>query len=209
MKLYFVIDTDTYSGNFERQLCAYITGCVGECGAGKDIADFVKKQPGIKDIQRFTMDEPDKSGCYRPVKIYPTPGIYNNGHGFHFKHGEEHLAIAEYQRACMEQANLERQVYAHDKNYAEQRAQEWINKANYPELKKYPAYQSVAIRLSVVPTDKTLEKMCKRARAFEKIVNAEKSKTKAGAKYDVCKFKITGFSLVTEKVVKSHKILEY
>ncbi len=27
----FVIDTDTYAGNFEREMCAYVTGQIGEC----------------------------------------------------------------------------------------------------------------------------------------------------------------------------------
>ncbi|KKK83825.1 hypothetical protein LCGC14_2789530, partial [marine sediment metagenome] len=30
----FIIDTDSYAGNFEREMCAYITGRVGECGVG-------------------------------------------------------------------------------------------------------------------------------------------------------------------------------
>jgi hypothetical protein len=209
MKLYFVIDTDAYSGNFERELCAYITGIIGECGVGKDIANFVKKQSGIKNIQQFIMIEPDENGCCRPAKIYSTPNIYNNGHGFHYKAGEEKSAIIELQRSCMEQAKQEERAYAHDTKYAKQRAKEWIDKANNPVLKKYPAYQSVAIRLSIMPTEKTLKKMCQRARAFEKIVDAGKEKITNGAIYKICKFKITGFRLVKHRTVRSQKILNY
>jgi hypothetical protein len=206
MKLYFVIDTDTYSGNFERQLCAYVTGRYGECTVAKEIAKHIEYD--TEHIRKYVTDEADEHGCYRPVKIYPTRNIYNNGLGFNYKIGEENLAIAEYQRSCMEQANAERQVYE-DKVYAEQRAQEWIYKANNPVLNKYPAYQSVAIRLMFIPPKQIVKDMCIRAREFEKIVNAGESKTKACARYDVCRFNITGFRLVREKKVISHKILKY
>ena len=31
-----IIDTDEYSGNFEREMCAYCTGQVGECEVGEE-----------------------------------------------------------------------------------------------------------------------------------------------------------------------------
>ncbi len=34
----FVIDTDTYAGSFEREICAYVTGQIGECEVGKEEA---------------------------------------------------------------------------------------------------------------------------------------------------------------------------
>jgi hypothetical protein len=30
----FVVDTEEYAGNFEREMCAYATGMTGECGVG-------------------------------------------------------------------------------------------------------------------------------------------------------------------------------
>ena len=33
---YFVVDTDTYAGNFEREMCAFMTGITGACGVGKE-----------------------------------------------------------------------------------------------------------------------------------------------------------------------------
>ena len=30
MKYLFVIDTDSYAGNFEREMCAYLTNQIGE-----------------------------------------------------------------------------------------------------------------------------------------------------------------------------------
>lgn len=75
---YFIIDTDSYSGNFERQLCAYITGQVGECGVGQDIATFIAREPGVRDIGMFIRHEPDDHGVYRPAKIYQTLRVHDN-----------------------------------------------------------------------------------------------------------------------------------
>lgn len=84
----FVVHTKKYSGNFERELCGYITGQVGECGVGDNTADEFKEEVSTELQELF--DEmieqvPDEdNGCYRPCVIWPTPGRYNNGRGGHF-----------------------------------------------------------------------------------------------------------------------------
>ena len=74
----FVIDTTDYSGNFERELCAYITGHIGDCGCGADMAELFDKETAELDCLDTcfdnVMDEPDEHGCWRPVTIYPTKG---------------------------------------------------------------------------------------------------------------------------------------
>lgn len=80
----FIIDTDTYTGNFERELCAYITGYAGECGVGQDIADKIEKDLEfnyLKYIDTHILLRPDEHGCHRPVSIWPTPGWVNDGMG--------------------------------------------------------------------------------------------------------------------------------
>ena len=80
----FVIDTDQYTGNFERELCAYITGQVGECGVGQIIVDKIEKDlelDYVKYIHTHILLKPDEHGCARPVSIYPTPGWINDGMG--------------------------------------------------------------------------------------------------------------------------------
>jgi hypothetical protein len=32
----FIIDTEQYAGNFEREMCAYCTGILGDCEVGED-----------------------------------------------------------------------------------------------------------------------------------------------------------------------------
>jgi hypothetical protein len=83
------IDTNEYSGNFEREMVAFITGQVGECGVGEENAALAEKQlPKIvtewfSENTIFTPDE--DNGCSRPAEIVPTPGWSNDGMGKHTK----------------------------------------------------------------------------------------------------------------------------
>lgn len=70
-----VIDTNTYAGNIERELCAACTGQTGECEVGQDVAD---KYDG-PDLEDAISRRPDEHGCWRPVTIYPTPGLSVRG----------------------------------------------------------------------------------------------------------------------------------
>ena len=69
----FIVDTDQYAGNFEREMCAYMTGAVGECGVGEEYAKmFNEEEPDtIFDNNMLFLDEDDYS-CRRPVKIVST-----------------------------------------------------------------------------------------------------------------------------------------
>lgn len=92
--LIFVIDTDEYAGNFERQMTAYITGCVGACGVGEDIAEDALKELGHTSsdwADGIIIQVPDDHGCWRPCSIFPTPGWVNDGKGGHFRKGEKDL----------------------------------------------------------------------------------------------------------------------
>lgn len=78
-----VIDTDSYAGNFERDLCAYVTGQYGECEVGKDLADNFSKD--IEHIEWWEKnivqrsDPPPACSCERPVKIYKNKeGVYHS-----------------------------------------------------------------------------------------------------------------------------------
>ena len=83
-----VVDTEQYSGNFERQLCAYITGIVGECGVGHEEAGVAQEDLPEK-VQEWCQEhvllKMDDNGCDRPVAIRPTPGWFNDGRGGHFR----------------------------------------------------------------------------------------------------------------------------
>jgi hypothetical protein len=64
----------------------------GECGVGQEIADYANKKLTTKQRDRFNdliAEEQDDRGCWRPVKIYPTLGRYNNGNGQMYKIGKK------------------------------------------------------------------------------------------------------------------------
>src|ERR1035437_9396865 len=82
-----VLDTEQYAGSFERDMCAHITGHVGDCGVGEHTADLANES-----IPQFAknwfsnnvlnkVDTEDDSPCSRPCTIWPTPGWSNNGNG--------------------------------------------------------------------------------------------------------------------------------
>lgn len=73
----FVIDTDSYSGNFEREMCAYITGQIGECEVGKEQAQVSKKEL-LKDHHQWFesyVAQVSDNGCYRPCDVWDTQGV--------------------------------------------------------------------------------------------------------------------------------------
>ena len=80
-KTIFVIDTDSYAGNFERDMCAYITGCIGECEVGEEFAQLYLQETGEKYSQFDVLLEhrPDDEGCFRPTYMYHTKGWLYDG----------------------------------------------------------------------------------------------------------------------------------
>lgn len=97
-RIIFVVDTDSYSGNFEREMCAHITGQIGECEVGKE---YIPEREDLKEeypdsdidaicdwLDNFTLQQSD-GGCDRPTTIWPTPGRSNNGRGLHYDVTEE------------------------------------------------------------------------------------------------------------------------
>lgn len=62
----FVIDTDSYAGNFEREMTAYLTGIVGECEVGEEL---VEELP----INFDNVMQVEDDGCYRPTSIWDSP----------------------------------------------------------------------------------------------------------------------------------------
>lgn len=62
----FVIDTNSYSGNFERDITAYCTGQIGECGVGESLVeDDVAER-----FENLITSMPDEHGCQRPCEIF-------------------------------------------------------------------------------------------------------------------------------------------
>lgn len=79
----FIVDTNEYAGNFERELTAHCTGQVGECGVGNETAEAFRKQfpEEFKALDPLIEQQPDDHGVMRPASIHPTPGFWNDGMG--------------------------------------------------------------------------------------------------------------------------------
>ena len=69
----FVIDTEQYAGNFEREMCAHVTGRIGECEVGDEFVD-----EEIANKFENVMDVSDDNGCYRPTTCFPLKGDGDN-----------------------------------------------------------------------------------------------------------------------------------
>jgi len=154
-KFIFVIDTESYAGNFERQMTGFCTGKYGDCGVGDKESNIFHKE--MKDDDIYTdpdglplfegiAQRPDKNGCSRPTAIWPTPGWFNNGVGGHFKEGQEEKAIAHRDK-----------TYETDAAYKDRTKTEFV---------KYDAFMSVAIFFDEYPSDDEIDLMIERAMRF-------------------------------------------
>ena len=212
-KWVFVIDTESYAGNFEREMCAHLTGIVGECGVGDDMAPYYHKETGEK-VSRFEglLEQRNDEGCRRPCSIWPTPGWFNHGMGGEFRLGEDGKALKHHFQ-CVKEYNdkqIERTLAVKNSLLAGIQVSNWtvaacdrdvkrlqaeIDKAK--ELKKvshYPSYQSVAIFFYDKPSQELIDLMKSRAATFAE------AKRKSGRSWEKnFKLIISGFRLIEEK----------
>jgi len=71
---FIVFDTNQYAGNFEREMCAYITGRYGECQVGEDIARQVQDELQHQVwYEGYIAHETDDRGCSRPAATWGDP----------------------------------------------------------------------------------------------------------------------------------------
>lgn len=71
-----IIQTNEYSGNFERELCAHCTGQTGECGVGDEFVTdeasnmFVYNEEEDEDLE-IIMSVADDHGCFVQPQFGP------------------------------------------------------------------------------------------------------------------------------------------
>ena len=97
------IETDKYAGNFERDMWAYITGLVGDCGTGSKMAEIFKNDSVDEYIVEWFEDEiifiQDEHGAYSPVQMYGPPNYKSIEVQFSSLPSKEILDVI-YNRAC-------------------------------------------------------------------------------------------------------------
>ena len=176
------LDTDHYAGNFERELTAYCTGAIGDCGVGEDQRDYFFEEVPEKFHKAFEdkiISLPDEHGCHRPCITVPTPGWVNNGMGM-CKRGnlndpiteEDHEAYREawraYKRPYIERY---RECVAKGVGGWTQEALE-VEERAYSDLDAitlqvwYPASYSVGILFCSEPDDEEVSLITARAKEF-------------------------------------------
>ncbi len=213
----FVIDTTDYAGNFERELCAFITGRIGDCEVGREMSELFTEETGQEPFENV-IGEADDHGCYRPVTIYPTPGWFNHGHGGHFKDGDEAAALLDY-RQTVRESTMEDCYHVYLKDWrANPDSREGYQKSGWTEAKlekacrdsekeiekadalkrvhKWPACLSVAISFETTPTVAQIALMKERAAQFA----ALPAKTYGGPPRGKRISKITGFRLIKQTI---------
>lgn len=165
--LLFVVDTDTYAGNFEREMCAFMTGRIGECGVGKK-SRRQYRDAGHKPLRDLVESHSDEHGCFRPVTIWATPGWLNDGMGHEYREGhyDPSVVIENYNRKLLEYAESTKKAYA--AAHGEREAQRILSECLITDgvIHKCPAYLSVGIYLSRRPTEEEIAFLKQRAQAF-------------------------------------------
>ena len=188
----FVVDTNEYAGNFERELTAYCTGRIGECSVGDEMAKVFLQDTGLSSEHFDTIiDVPDEHGHFRPTSIYPTPGYFNPGMGGEFLDGQEDAALAHYRKKVLEY----RRQYPGS-----------LLEVDENVLKKHPAYLSVAIYFGAKPSSEHVALIKERAVLFFSRLESGELKSrswkpKAGSK-------ILGYRLVEISRVDTELPLE-
>jgi len=196
----FVIDTDSYAGNFERELCAYMTGLVGDCEVGREAVELYEKECSTPLVDLVNKYVPDEHGCHRPCSIFPSLNYFNDGYGNCHKISssipEEEVLIL--RNNSIDEYSLKYKLCNGEKGLEQDRLKK------LEPLKKFPAYYSVAIFLRAFPNHEDIYFLKERAQKF---VNKTSPISRMTSLTGNPKFQIEGFRLVTKTVSFSDLML--
>lgn len=164
----FVVDTAQFAGRFAPEMGAYLTG-VAEGNAFSVWAEELAAHYAAEEGERVNMTQfsdmlsrHESDGEHEPLYVaaFPTPGLFNNGHGGVFRDGEEEAAQAHYREACLAQSRAR----VHPQDQAAHAAR-WEARAE-ERHQVHHAYYSVALVFSEEPTPEQIELLRRRALAF-------------------------------------------
>lgn len=165
---YVLIHTNAYAGNFERELVAFITGLIGECGVGEEEAKIARDKLHENVRQWFTDNvvyENDGEGVWRPAILAANPNYWGDGYSNVFPHDVDiHAAAVGRKLAAYKKRRKEDLLkYHHSEEYIKAKAAE-IDA--YKVTQKYPVYNSVAFRIKTLPPLKVLKAITDRAELY-------------------------------------------
>jgi hypothetical protein len=175
----FIVDTDSYSGNFEREMIAYATGlhCVRGQAETQNFHDTVgeEKTFAIGDYAIKTRDSNDDDRRPEYAHIEPTPGYYNNGMGFNYREGEEAKAVQAYKDSCYKEIERLKAIYSDKPEVGIEASLVWDERAgecSYETLGRFPAYMSISLSFSDFPPIVLLDLMKQRCREYAALPDA-------------------------------------
>lgn len=178
-----IVDTNSYSGNFERQSVAYATGQVGECGVGDTQAEHAEEdlsQEVLEWWEDHVLHVADDDGCARPGNIWPTPGMFNDGLGGHFPTTEEGRAAGLAHFKNYKKRDLETRLAGlagitlgqggWTQEAVDRQRQDYEEQvkalATMDKVREWPAYQSVAVVVDEQPSQALLDSFEARMREY-------------------------------------------
>jgi len=175
-----------YAGHYERAMTAYVTGLVGECGTGQDLAVIAHKEdPELchEMFHRLGSRYPDWKGVTRTCTIYPTPGYFNvSGDIYPDSELDKPCVRRAYQTRCRKEGRKP------------------------GKLIRSEAYCSTAMFLSDVPEPELLERMVRRVLAFPAVVRG--GWWLGGAEMTIAGIRVVREVVVTEQVTTCFPPLE-
>jgi len=211
--LTFVIDTNSYAGNFERQMCGYMTGDGGEYGY-KDVdavfhAEVGDDHPNVVDLVEYRVNDDDDVPVHAPVRTFPNPRWFNNGTGGYFRLDDpeaETKALLAYKKSTIGYAEDQiKRVKASSRGQESidrgvSRFEQQIKKANATtKVTRHPAYTSVGIFLRQRPTAEQIAFLKDRAQRFVEFCRSDHE----AAKWLPNDLQIEGFRLIEETLVET------
>jgi len=180
-----VIDTTAYAGNFERELCGFITGHYDyERGHGDHEAAIFKNEEPQSQIASKITEVPHAEYGMVSNTIRATPGRLNNGMGFHYNEGDDPSEAIAKSRESMEKYQAPVIARAQDRLDREDfetdgRPGAWTREACERTIASslasieqagrfvaFPAYESVAIFFSEPLTADEMALVEQRARRY-------------------------------------------
>lgn len=181
----FIIDTDSYAGNFERDMCAFLTGRVGECGVGREFAERFSSEVGPE--FHNVVDKADEHGVFRPCEMETTPGWFcvpwvsggfreTSGFDLETLRKERDRGVDNYYRPFIQQTrDIKARILAGEvvRNWSLEDCETNIKSTRQrmqqnkqAPLTKHPVHQSVAILFEGMPTAEQIALMKSRAPLF-------------------------------------------
>ncbi len=178
-----VIDTNSYSGNFERQLAGYCTGVWDRERAHGDAeaADAKKANPSLVAVieAKSTTVQHNEYGQVSNT-IRATPGRLNNGAGYHYDAGDDPKIAREKSKQFMREYHAGQIKMCEDRltnrDFETGRPGSWTKEAcertlesarqsikNAGNFVGFPAYESVAMFFHTPLSDEEMDFVKQRA----------------------------------------------